>query len=195
MIKRSKALLCALLSVGIMTSFNTVNANAMTNSTATTAKCIKHTVSEVEDLMCNLPYTISIKLKEQVEDIEDVLNARISYELLGSKKSCVSNYAVSNLKRVENLLVSLLGDEMEAVDLARRVYLLEFKVGYNKCTGKIFNKRKVRKDKNKIIDEINDIREDYQGLDYAIRYSKGLERCMSELETFQGKVLSIIWKQ
>ena len=194
MIKRSKALLCALLSVGIMTSFNTVNANAMTNSTATT-KCIKHTVSEVEDLMCNLPYTINVKLKEQVEDIEDVLNARISYELLGSKKSCVSNYAVSNLKRVENLLVSLLGEEMEAVDLARRVYLLELKFGYNKCTGTIWNRIKVRKNKDKIINEINDIRNHYQALDYAIRYSKGLERCMSELETFQGKVLSIIWKQ
>ena len=194
MIKRSKVLLCALASVGIMTSFNTINANAMTNSTATT-KCIKHTVSEVEDLMCNLPYTINIKLKEQVEDIEDVLNARISYELLGSKKNCVSNYAVSNLKRVEKLLVSLLGEEMEAVDLARRVYVLELKSGYNKYTEKIWNKQTVRKNKDKIIKEINGIRDDYQKLDYAVRYSEGLNSCMSQLETFQGKVLSIIWKQ
>ena len=174
MIKRSKVLLCALASVGIMTSFNTINANAMTMSSNTTTKFIKHTVSEVEKLMDKIPYTISTNLREQAETITTIIQARLSYNSLEQKdKDRVDYCSLCNLKHAELEAKDLIKDEVKASILVRQINQLEDDVNYrkvnnagnNKCIAIDMDNKKVKDNK----DNIQKIRNVYDSLDYSVK--------------------------
>ena len=189
MIKRNKAILCALASIGIMTSVSTVKANAMTNSTTakTTLKAY-----QVENLMYDLPYTIDLNLKGQIENTIDVIQARVAYNSLSDeKKHCVDPAAVSNLEHAEENIRRVYGDEIKAIDLVCGISALEHQVGYNKDTNSIENKSEVKSKKIDIQKRIQHLEDTYQEIDYSIRFKNGLPDFMNELTQIELKVAGL----
>lgn len=184
MIKRNKAILCALASIGIMTSVGTVKANAMTitNNTNTTTKCIyKLDADQVERLLCKLPYTIDTHAKEQFKTELQIIFSRMAYNSLSpQEQSRVDEDLVYDLERDEALLHRILGDEVKALGIVGEIVKLDNEV----------NSAKRIDNKQELLDKINDIYNARETLDYSIRYSTGLSHFMSKLNQIQGEVLS-----
>lgn len=182
--KRNKAILCALVGIGFITSAGTVKANAMTmtNNTNATTKCIyKLNPDQVERLLYTLPYTIdTTSLKGQFEDIVNIAVCDMAYNSLDKEQQRrVDPYAVATLKSDKNLLKSLVKDEAKALGIVYEIVKLDNEVN----SGKEI-------DKQRVLEEINSVYSVYDNLDYAIRYSKGLSHFMSKLNEIQCNVLS-----
>lgn len=164
--KRKKAMLCALASIGFMTSVSTVKANAMTMNTNNTKTTLK--AYQVEQLMYNLPYTMNLNLRDQIENTIDVIQARVAYNSLSDqKKHCVDPDAVSNLEHAESNIRRVYGDEIKAIVMGYTMDQLKKEVGYN--DGKIGITKDELKCKNEsIYKKINYIEDTYKKLDYSI---------------------------
>lgn len=187
--KRKKAILCALASIGIMTSASTVKANAMTmNTTAkTTLKAY-----QVEQLMYNLPYTMNLNLKDQFKNTMDVIKARLAYNYLPDDKKCyVDQDAVRNLNHAEENIRRVYGDEIKAIYLVCGISALEHQVGYNKDTNSIENKSEVKANKIDIQKIIKSLEDTYQSLDYSIRFENGLPDFMNRLTKIEFKLANM----
>lgn len=181
--KRKKAILCALASIGIMTSAGTVKANAMTMKNDTTTKCIyKLNADQVERLLYTLPYTINTtSLKGQFDDILKIAVSDMAYNSLDEEQQRrVDPYAVATLNSDKSLLKSLVKDEVKALGIACEVLKLEYQVNSGQTI-----------DKQSVLKEINSVYSVYDNLDYAIRYSTGLSHFMNKLNTIQCKVASM----
>ena len=169
MIKRSKFLLCALASVGVITSFNTINANAMTNS-STTTKCVQHQLKgyDVVDMIYDLPDSYKITLKDTCK----VIKVRLAYESLSKdEKSKVEKYDLYYLKDAESKIgnsLKVVFDKIRDKNLVKRIEKLKTDVDYvKKYDGKVT----VNKDKLKSkVEEIKNIRKDYEKLEYSYTY-------------------------
>ena len=187
MIKRSKFLLCALASVGVITSFNTINANAMTNSKTTTGSS-KYTVSQVEDLMYKLPY--SIDLYKQGEIKSEIKEAVLAYNSLpADKQNCVDEYAISDLKHCVTLLKRIQSDEKKAMGLALVIDILDDAVGYNENTRTISNTDILRDNKKSIQKLAQRLEDTYEKLDYSIKYQTGISDYMTRLGVIENSLL------
>ena len=192
MIKRSKFLLCALASVGIMTSFNTINANAMTSTTTTQAK---QTLSpyQVEDLMWKLPYCINVKsLVGQIKDGLQIKYVSDAYNsLTEDQQRRVDPCAVSNLNHAKEVLKRVEKDETKAICLAYGTYRLHDLVGYDTNTRSINNIEKLKAHKNDIREAIEVMEKMYSSLDYSIRDLNGLGDCMNTLSAIEFKLVEL----
>lgn len=193
--KRKKAILCALASIGIMTSAGTVKANAMTNNTNTTTKCIKPSLSvwDVEESMYDLHYTIdTTSLKAQLKDTADIIDVSIAYNSLSDKdQKRIDPDAVYNLKHAEENIRRVYGDEIKAIDLVCKVSILEHQLGINKNTNSIENKSAVQSNRKDIQKEIEKLEKNYQSLDYSIRFKNGLPNFMNRLTKIELKLANM----
>lgn len=195
MIKRNKAILCALASIGVMTSVSTVKANAMTMNTNNTTKCIKPSLSvwDVEESMYDLHYSIdTTSLKAQLKDTADIIDASIAYKSLSDKdQKRIDPAAVCNLKHAEENIRRVYGDEIKAIDLVCKVSILEHQLGINKDTNSIENKSLVKSNIKDIQKEIQKLEENYQSLDYSIRFENGLPNFMNRLTQIELKLANM----
>lgn len=181
MMKRNKAILCALAGIGFITSVGTVKANAMTNTTKTTLKSY-----EVEELMSNLPYTINIDLKDQFKTTVDVIKAELAYKALPENKKCyVDQSAIDNLKHTERTLQRVFCDEGKALDLVYKISKLEEQVGYDRDTRTVNNKAELKSNRSDIQKQIETLEKNYQSIDYSIRDKNGLSDFMSDLSVIE----------
>lgn len=192
MMKRNKAILCALAGIGFITSVGTVKANAMTMNTTTKTTQNKLSVCQVENLMWDLPYCINTSPKEQLKTTMDVIKARMAYNSLKpEEKERVDSSALSALRHDEELLKKLIGDEVKALGMVCGILKVEEEVEYNQETRAIntenlkFNKEEIEK----IRAEITAIEKGYQKLDYTIKNSAGLSHFMGELNNIECKLL------
>lgn len=195
MMKRKKAMLCALASIGFMTSVSTVKANAMTMKNDTTTKCIhKLKPYQVEDLLNTLPcYTISTDAKEQAKTMVKVIVGRMAYDsLTPDEQRRVDESSVYTLRHNEELLHRLLGDEAKALGTVCGILKVEGEVGYNQKTGAI-DKEKLKCDKQILEDvkeEIMKLENAYRTLDYSIKNSKGLSHFMGDLYKIEMEIVN-----
>lgn len=194
--KRKKAILCALASIGIMTSAGTVKANAMTmKNDTTTTKCIhKLKASEVEELLYQLPCTISTNLGKQVKQAVGVVVGRMAFDSLDeADKKRVDECAVYTLENDERLLKTVAKDEVKAICIASKIVRLEDELGYSRDDRSI-NKETLKNNKEdipKIKEKMMSIEKDYQGIsDYSIKYSPKLESLMSDLYQMEIGVMN-----
>ncbi len=197
MMKRNKAILCALVGIGFITSAGTVKANAMTmKNDTTTTKCINHelTVSQVDELLYKLPYTIDMNLGKQIETIKDIINARMAYNSLSKDdQKRLDQCAVSTLKQDERLLRKVLSDDIRALSMECVMNHLKKEIGFSYNTeGKIeIDENKVSSNKEHIINEMSYIEKTYNKLDYMTRYDSNLTKLMNDLNTIECKVAGI----
>ena len=183
MIKRNKALLCALASIGIITSFNTTNVNAMANTNTTKV----YKASQVQNLICDLPY--SIDLDRQSEITSQIQEARGAYNSLPEdEKSDVSRTLVSRLGRMESLLKDIVEDEIESIGIAYVTKELATVVGYNNNTRSVNNLEILKSNSRQIRDVITDMKNAYQGLDYSVKYRSGFGDYMSVLGAIEHQL-------
>ena len=170
MIKRNKALLCALASLGVITSFNTINANAMVVDTKAT-KCVEQqfTVSDVIKLIKELPYTVNLENKDQVKKVISAYD---------SLNECDKNYInknkiiLSTLTNAKSALESLESDEAKAKELVEKIENLKKEVEVIYCINDKGNLEIVKINKEKLEynkKEIQEIRKVYEKLDYYIK--------------------------
>lgn len=169
MMKRNKAILCALAGIGFITSVGTVKANAMTmkNDTTTSATQAKLSVYDVEKLICDLPYTIKVK------DIDKVKAARNAYEDLNQRdKERIDCDTLDILNRSEKKMKQVEADVATANQLVEKINKLKVDVGYSKNNDVVdIANKSILKTK---IQEIKDIREAYDKLDYFVKYEEKL---------------------
>ena len=173
MMKRNKAILCALAGIGFITSAGTVSASAMTmNTNATTSVAqTKFTAYKVIDMIYELPSSYQLTLKDKTK-VQAVRNA---YNTLTEDEKKVVRYDLGYLKEAESRIQYLENvelDKAKAEDLVNRIESLKHSIGYT--TGKDYdlkNETNVNKIKEKI-NTINAIRNDYEKLDYSIKYGK-----------------------
>ena len=165
--KRNKAILCAVASFGLITAANTINANAMTMRTTTSSvQTVARTASEVEDLIYDLPYTITSENKNKVTE------ARTAYDSLAeNEKSKIDEYTLNILKCAEGRLQKLESDIATVTNLVNRIENLKVSVDYTTKDTYTLNNDNAKKIKANM-DEIQNIRNDYEKLDYSIRYGK-----------------------
>ena len=196
MIKRSKFLLCALASVGVMTSFNTINANAMTMSSNTTTKA-KQTLSayQVEDLLWDLPYSIrTTNIKSQLIDMLKVGYASYAYDTLSTdQKKRIDPCAVYNLNNAKSVARGIVCDEVKAIDLVCKIYKLQNEVGYCKSTERKtepkIDKEKVKPKIKQIQEKMKGLEDIYNNLEYPIKDKVG--KYMTELGVIECKVAEV----
>lgn len=195
MMKRNKAILCALAGIGIITSVGTVKANAMTmtNNTNTTTKCIhKLNKNEVEDLLKKLPYTINTNAKDQFNTGLQIIFTRMAYDSLSTQdQNRVDEDLVYDLERDEALLHRILGDEVKALGIVSEIVKLEREVGYNKNTREINNKSEVISNKEELQKRMKSLEDTYESLDYSIRFKNGLPSFMNELTQIEFDVANM----
>lgn len=192
--KRKKAILCALVGIGFITSAGTVKANAMTMKNDTTTKCIyKLNEDQVERLLYTLPYTINTtSLKGQFKDIVNIIVSEMAYSSLNEdQQRRVDPYAVATLRNDERSLKSLAKDEVKALEVVYRIIKLENEIGYSR-DAKSINKETLNLD-NKNIEEIKNemrsIENVYEEIvDYAIRYSPEVQPFMNDLYKMETAV-------
>lgn len=192
MMKRNKAILCALASIGIMTSVSTVKANAMTMNTNTTKTTFK--ACEVEDWMYSLPYTFKMDIGEQLKAGVGMAYMEYAYNSLGEKQRYVDPGAVDTLRQAEKRLVKLFEGEQQAYNIASRINKIEDAIGYNQNTKAITNKASLEsnaKNIEKLKKEIVDIEDAYSTLDYSIKYSDNLEYFMDGLYGIEAALVNL----
>ena len=186
MMKRNKAILCALASVGFITSINTISANAMTMPNATTTRTVqaKMTVSKVIDLINELPYKVTLKTKDEVKN--KVEKARSAYNSLDeNEQKRIDSYTLDTLKSIEEKLEKVESDELKAKNLIDRIKELEYKIWHiieNNKGDKHQLESKLDDELNKNLKEIQKIREDYNSLDYYVKH--GMENLDEHYEFF-----------
>lgn len=188
MIKRKKAMLCALAGIGFITSVGTVKANAMTmnTNTKTTFKA-----STVEDWMYRFPYTFNMNIGDQLKAGVGMAYTEYAYSSLGKKQCYVDKGALNNLRQAEKRLKALFEDEGKALDIVRRVSKLAECVGYNEDTKSISNKNEIKSNKDKIFDEMRAIEETYNKLDYSVRYTDILLHFRQVLSDIECKLIGM----
>lgn len=195
MMKRNKAILCALVGIGFITSAGTVKANAMTmtNNTNTTTKCIqKLNVDQVERLLCELPYTINTNAKEQFKTGLQIIVSRMAYNSLSTKdQNRVDEDLVDALERDEKMLHTILGEEAKALGIVCEVVKLAHEVGYNKNTNSIENKSVVQSNKEELQKRMKSLEEAYENLDYSIKWKNGLPSFINVLGQIEVKVANM----
>ena len=171
MMKRNKAILCALVGIGFITSAGTVKANAMTmnTNTKTTFKA-----STVEDWMYRFPYTFNMNIGDQLKAGVGMMYTEYAYSTLGAKQDYVDKGALNNLRQAEKTLKRLFEHERKAYDIVCRISKLADYVGYNEDTKSVSNKNEIKSNKDKIFDEMRSIEKDYNNLDYSVRYTDTL---------------------
>ena len=188
--KRNKAILCAVASFGLITAANTINANAMTMNN--TASCVqaKLTASEVADLINKLPYTVTLGNKEQFK------TAINDYKSLDeNEKSKIDEDTLYYLKSAEGRLQKLEAGESKAKELVQRIEALKVSVGYNPDVKYDLNKDNAKKIRNNMT-EIQNIREDYEKLDYSIRYGENnLVTNYKDFSTIECMLSQAAWMQ
>ena len=193
MIKRSKVLLCALASVGIMTSFNTINANAMTSTTTKTSQTLS--AYQVEDLLWDLPYSIrTTNIKSQLIDMIKVGYASDVYNALSpEQKKRIDPCALYNLNNAKSVARGIVGDEVKAIYLVFKIDKLQNEVGYCESTKSTteskINKEKVKANMNHIQKEMKELEEIYKNLDYPIKDKVGT--CMNKLSVIECAVSAV----
>ena len=191
--KRNKAMLCALASIGVITSFNTINANAMTNSTTKATKPVV-SASTVEDWMYRLPYTFKMDIGEQLKAGVGMAYIEYAYNSLGDKQRYVDPGALYSLRQAERRLQTLFEGEGKALDIVRRIVGLEEEL-INKV--KPVNARAVNtnslsnEDKVKIQKEIEYLENTYKELDYSIRETKILSYFINRLSQIECKLVEL----
>lgn len=190
MIKRNKAILCALVGIGFITSAGTVKANAMTN---TTTKKATFKASQVEDWMYKFPYTFKMNIGDQLKAGVGMAYTEYAYSTLGDKQDYVDPGALNNLRQAEQRLETLLEGEQQAYNIVCRISELADGVGYNKNTKKISAKETLKNNEEyikNIKEEIVSIEDTFNTLDYSIRYSKGLSSYMNELYDIELDIIN-----
>lgn len=185
--KRNKAILCAVASFGLITAANTINANAMTmnNTTTTSSVQAKPTVSDVERMINELPYTVTLGNKDQFKTTIKAYN-----DLTPSEKSKLELYildASDIIKSVTERLQNFESEETKAEELAQRIENLKATVNYNEDVDKI---------KDKLIDnkyEIIDIRNTCEGLNYYIQKEFKKLNLYDDFVTIECKLAQAMW--
>ena len=195
MIKRSKFLLCALASVGVITSFNTINANAMTSTTTKAKQTLS--VSRVEDILYDLPYCIrTTNIKLQLIDMLKVGYASYAYDTLSTdQKKRIDPCAVCNLNHAKSVARGIVGDELKAIDLVCKIYKLQDEVGYCESTERKtepkIDKEKVQPKIKQIKEEMKEIDDIYNKIGYPIKGE--VETYMNKLGVIECKVAELEW--
>lgn len=171
MMKRNKAILCALASIGFITSVNTVSASAMTKATTTSITQTKaKTASEVLNLIYELPYSITLENKDK-EGVK-VKEARAAYDSLEQKeKDKIYKNELYILTRAEERLNQIEKDEATVKLLIDKIEELKIEVEYDKNKKQDGYPFSINNDilKSKK-EEIQEIRRIYNELDYSLRY-------------------------
>lgn len=185
MMKRNKAILCALAGIGVITSVGTVKANAMTMTTNTKVTQSKYTAYNVMDMIYSLPSSYEITLENKDEVKKQVKEVRDAYDSLKEDKSMIENYDLYYLKDSESriqYLEKVESDKTKAQDLVRRISELKNEVVSGSTRG--YNSMfKVDKDKLRAnAEKIRQIRSDYNTLDYSVTY--GSNNLVTNYEDF-----------
>lgn len=172
--KRNKAILCAVASFGLITAANTINANAMTmTGNMSSVETVAITGLDVVKMIGKLPYDITLENKDEVK--KQVQEARAAYNALSdAEKANVGRYDLYDLKSAElaiEKLESVEAQKAKAKELVNRIENLKVSVGYTTKDTYILNNDNAKKIKANM-DEIQNIRNDYEKLDYSIRYGK-----------------------
>ena len=193
MIKRSKVLLCALASVGIMTSFNTINANAMTSTTTKTSQTLS--AYQVEDLLWDLPYSIrTTNIKSQLIDMIKVGYASDVYNALSpEQKKRIDPCALYNLNNAKSVARGIVGDEVKAIYLVFKIDKLQNEVGYCESTERKtepkIDQEKVKPKIKQIQEKMKGLEDIYNNLEYPIKDKVG--KYMTELGVIECAVSAV----
>lgn len=191
--KRNKAMLCALASIGVITSFNTINANAMTNSTTKATKPVV-SASTVEDWMYRLPYTFKMDIGEQLKAGVGMAYIEYAYNSLGDKQRYVDPGALYSLRQAERRLQTLFEGEGKALDMVRRIVRLEEELikKVKPVNARAVNTNSLSdKDKEEIQKEIKYLEDTYKELDYSVRETKILSYFMNRLSQIECKLVEL----
>ncbi len=189
--KRNKAILCAVASFGLITAANTINANAMTMNNTVSFVQAKLTVSQVKDLINKLPYTVTLGNKAEFKTAIDAYNALDSIQ-----KSELELYildAQDIIKSAEERVQKFEAEETKAKELAQRIEKLKSKVDYSKD-----DKGLVSVNNDKLLaneDDIINIRNDYEGLNYYIQKDFKKSSLYKDFDTIEFKLAQAIWEQ
>ena len=185
--KRNKAILCAVASFGLITAANTINANAMTMRTTTSSvETATNTASYVKGLIDNLPYTITF------DNINKVKEARYAYNALGKiEKDKIYYYTLETLESAEKRVKDFEAQEIKAQKLVERIEKLKATVNYDKNDQYMDTINKVNLKANK--DEIQDIRNNYEGLNYYIQKEFKKLNSYKDFSRIECKLTEVAW--